>query len=581
MVPGSANISKGKGKKLIKVRTGCITCKIRKVKCGEEKPACKRCTETGRKCDGYLSPYANNTELVATSRHGRQGTPGHAYLGNQSHVQAHHPQMHALPIAIPPTPSQFCSPGERQWLSYFACHTGPALSGIADTAFWSRVLPQMSVSEPAIRHALLAVGSLHTRLQGEMEAEAGMENGEVGSGVRPGPAGVVEPEFSTRHYNLAITRLRQGSSDVKVHLICCLLFTCLECLHGNRMLVLGLLRNAVNLLRDTDAASASFVLTKLHGIFRRLDGQATLFGKPASSSPEQLDVTSALLQPFIDLPGAQRSVDLLTTVVLQFVHAHRDGSYRKEEDENRSVRLMQQRLQEQLFLWRSGLDRLGSIPSPGAASMGHEDGGHTTMLRIQHSASVIYLSSCLEDNESVYDVYRSDFANIVYWARSLFLKLSTSPPTPRRSPMPASSASLPSTPLSSPFFLDACLIPALFLTATKCRDSSIRRGAVALLEMSPMREGLWDAKLHGSVARRVVEIEESSLMIEQSDVPLIEGQWSSGAALTEMPAESSRVRMADILETADVPSCTARVVFYAAPNGIAAPWRVWEEEIPY
>lgn len=36
-----------------KVRTGCQTCKIRRKKCDETKPACLRCTTTGRNCDGY------------------------------------------------------------------------------------------------------------------------------------------------------------------------------------------------------------------------------------------------------------------------------------------------------------------------------------------------------------------------------------------------------------------------------------------------------------------------------------------------------------------------------------------------
>lgn len=36
-----------------KVKSGCITCKIRKIKCDEEKPSCRRCTSTGRTCDGY------------------------------------------------------------------------------------------------------------------------------------------------------------------------------------------------------------------------------------------------------------------------------------------------------------------------------------------------------------------------------------------------------------------------------------------------------------------------------------------------------------------------------------------------
>jgi hypothetical protein len=30
-----------------KVKTGCVTCKIRRVKCGEEKPECQRCIKFG------------------------------------------------------------------------------------------------------------------------------------------------------------------------------------------------------------------------------------------------------------------------------------------------------------------------------------------------------------------------------------------------------------------------------------------------------------------------------------------------------------------------------------------------------
>lgn len=38
-----------------KVRTGCLTCKVRRKKCDETRPACDRCTSTGRRCDGYVS----------------------------------------------------------------------------------------------------------------------------------------------------------------------------------------------------------------------------------------------------------------------------------------------------------------------------------------------------------------------------------------------------------------------------------------------------------------------------------------------------------------------------------------------
>ncbi|KAM0238316.1 hypothetical protein ACHAP5_008721 [Fusarium lateritium] len=40
-----------------KVKTGCATCRIRKIKCDETKPACQKCAKTGRTCDGYESLF--------------------------------------------------------------------------------------------------------------------------------------------------------------------------------------------------------------------------------------------------------------------------------------------------------------------------------------------------------------------------------------------------------------------------------------------------------------------------------------------------------------------------------------------
>ncbi|CAK7203825.1 hypothetical protein SEUCBS139899_006573 [Sporothrix eucalyptigena] len=40
-----------------KVKTGCATCRTRKVKCDEGQPACQKCVATGLTCDGYASPF--------------------------------------------------------------------------------------------------------------------------------------------------------------------------------------------------------------------------------------------------------------------------------------------------------------------------------------------------------------------------------------------------------------------------------------------------------------------------------------------------------------------------------------------
>ena len=40
-------------KKITRTRTGCQTCRDRKVKCGEEKPFCLNCQRTNNVCHGY------------------------------------------------------------------------------------------------------------------------------------------------------------------------------------------------------------------------------------------------------------------------------------------------------------------------------------------------------------------------------------------------------------------------------------------------------------------------------------------------------------------------------------------------
>ncbi|KAG4430754.1 hypothetical protein IFR05_013755 [Cadophora sp. M221] len=43
--------SKAKGRK--RTKTGCLTCRKRRIKCGEERPTCSNCTKSKRQCEGY------------------------------------------------------------------------------------------------------------------------------------------------------------------------------------------------------------------------------------------------------------------------------------------------------------------------------------------------------------------------------------------------------------------------------------------------------------------------------------------------------------------------------------------------
>lgn len=51
-----------------KSRSGCITCKERRVKCDEERPECRRCLMSGRRCEGYSpSPASSASSPIPDS----------------------------------------------------------------------------------------------------------------------------------------------------------------------------------------------------------------------------------------------------------------------------------------------------------------------------------------------------------------------------------------------------------------------------------------------------------------------------------------------------------------------------------
>ena len=92
------------------------------------KPFCKRCTSTGRKCDGYEPPPASNS------------TP--------------------RPKSAPQFSFNPCEDGmEQQFVNYFGTNTASVLSGNFSPNFWEQRVLQAGHVEPSIRHAMIGKAS--------------------------------------------------------------------------------------------------------------------------------------------------------------------------------------------------------------------------------------------------------------------------------------------------------------------------------------------------------------------------------------------------------------------------------------
>lgn len=240
--PAARSIPSGrKGSK--KVRTGCVTCKydyiphpprasvhvadfrygltrIRKVKCDETKPFCSRCTKTGRKCDGYLDPRA---------------------LTKRRSFRDVAPHDHVLGILL-----ELAAPEEKRAFWFFQNCTAPCISGGFDAGFWKVLVLQICQTEPAVRHAVLAVSSLHEALGGTMPFIDG-------SLARPQQA------FAMTQYNKAISRLLVQMSDPLTRplakLLTNVLFVCIEYMRGQDRQALIHLESGRQLLAQLDRRS--------------------------------------------------------------------------------------------------------------------------------------------------------------------------------------------------------------------------------------------------------------------------------------------------------------------------------------
>ncbi|KAG8159307.1 hypothetical protein KVR01_010968 [Diaporthe batatas] len=131
-----------------KVRTGCITCKERHVKCDEAKPACLRCAQAGHVCRGY-------NPLRSQQRPPRPEPVTRRLLPRQ-----HPGQPAALAITVGRSLAPVRLHGDDVlYFDFFRSHAVADLSGYLPSSFWSHTVLCHSLTDPCTRHAILALGA--------------------------------------------------------------------------------------------------------------------------------------------------------------------------------------------------------------------------------------------------------------------------------------------------------------------------------------------------------------------------------------------------------------------------------------
>ncbi|KAF2807190.1 uncharacterized protein BDZ99DRAFT_522813 [Mytilinidion resinicola] len=508
-----------------KVKTGCITCRIRRVKCDEEKPNCKRCTSTGRKCDGYEPPKAQKQANQALVRTARPPT-----------------STRSSPDLVPrygkSTPATFMDPAfaseisaERQSLKFFQMYTAPEMAGFFDSTFWVQDLLVAAETHQAIRYAVTALGALHQKFIG------------CTLPVLPDDVSDQTLRFGLKQCNRSIQEIikQSGSSGMsrldRINaMTACVLFMCFASIQGHNSEAIEHLRGGLKLLRESDAIQQTarhdkqthpVSMESLRGMFVTLDIHARgmisdkdiMSWEPIPSADPHtipLEVKSlpqiryymegtfnevlAFLQG-LDLypPTTPEAVDVVTSTFNGFMEKIELGDKVLEEYLRRPTTRLSQ--EEQTAVLALKLHR-------------NDIAAFSIMFQLQSELA-----------EMAWDHCESQFIDMVAISTQLLgaeqgglVQLYPSTSIPALPPYGPSFSKIQNASSATQrsrrpiFTVGFGVVISLFLVAYRSRHPVIRRQAISLLLNYPRREVLWDGVLAGRIARESMMMEETAYL---------------------------------------------------------------------
>ncbi|KAJ9138356.1 C6 zinc finger domain protein [Pleurostoma richardsiae] len=330
-----------------KVRTGCITCKKRHVKCDEARPSCQRCMKWQGFCEGYeraksissvsasdsegsnrrsstpapppeatgaTTNSGTSTELVPASS---TSTAGVSTVATAAIAATSIPQERDTSSAVLLEPdfnsTVFSFQWEKVYFEHWLALANNLGGGFFPSTLWTKTIPQLSHDEPALRYAVIAIGAIANAVSPNM-----LPKGSSSSfcPALPCISGSTATAGSAPHYQNALTyygralrliRLQQDPSPesaMRAAIISCILFVCFETLHGNRDAALGHIRHGVQMME-------SFIRTWAPGGGAAAGDE---LGEPrvdACRSPRPLLIDEEIIQVFQRLDFQSWSTGLL------------------------------------------------------------------------------------------------------------------------------------------------------------------------------------------------------------------------------------------------------------------------------
>ncbi|PMD42068.1 hypothetical protein L207DRAFT_527027 [Hyaloscypha variabilis F] len=514
-----------KKRKTPKVKTGCYSCRKRRVKCDEKRPNCHRCNRCGIVCEGYPAGVRFAKELAPISR-----------------PLAPNPQSPLPPYSRTISPISPISPltissrfeDEQQGLFFRKyMETATHIRGPIATSLWERLIPQSCEAEPYIRHAAVAVGAMSKTLAGMR-----LERDELHSAILSQNPDYV---YALSQYDKALSGMRhamgEGRANMRNAIFACLLVFCFENMNGRPALAAA---NAISglvlfydFLRKTkdkrapgwikrefekrhieDDLQSTLIALDLHVIFimnPKVDAFNEIYiaGSDSAISKMPAEFPSLKIARHFWMVIMGRNHHFLQGVVkagwaLASVkpEAHDEGGPCEEgTDVSPGIHLFSMleqppmhmfddmlRYREHIRRWsRASASLFNRISKSGT----QVDKTAVLLLQINESLAHAMLAGAFCSTQSAYDEFLPEYQQIIDGVELVY---------------PHLVEAYNGEPL---YRFDLGIIMALFFVGSRCRDRKIRdRAAHFLNRNKDYREGMWDTGSVGAIVNFIIEVEE-------------------------------------------------------------------------
>ncbi|PYH88966.1 hypothetical protein BO71DRAFT_403440 [Aspergillus ellipticus CBS 707.79] len=465
-----------------RVQTGCVTCRIRHVKCDETKPSCRRCTSTGRKCDGYADP--------STSADKRKKKQGSVQIVGYVHVAQ-------MPSAWDSLGGE---PVENESFHFFRLVTTSNLSGFFDFGFWSYRLLQVSHQYPALWHAMTALARLHRDFATD-------DTPMTVSRTRDSQKIV----FALRQYNKSIRALRElllrpylTHVDKLAILSTCILYVGLAILQNFHWQAFQQIGNALKLFHlwnfglQTDGNTDMNVLLAL---LTQLDSQARphlLTKRPLIPWTDNRMILMPTSSPFRSLLEAYVALEVhFNNMIRLFTDMQTPPPDTPLPDHIKNALLIKQKCLDDFDEW----DR--RLASYLAIAPHEKDNNALDLLYLRRTFAQISLSLDATKGELASDDFLNEYTYMLHRAARIL-----GAPSPSLAPAAILSHSQPPSRLF--FCLTTTATEPLFFIATHCREPKIQQAALQLMKQYPRRESICEGPVAVSIAEALIGFEKRS-----------------------------------------------------------------------